>query len=116
MTLQENRFPRIFTLCALYVAQGIPWGFVAITLVAWLADRGLQSSDVAQITVLSTLPWSFKWIWGPVIDRYGFAPMGRRRPWIGPRTEPSSSIASWPTPSRSTSTPSGTVGARWSAG
>ncbi len=82
MTLQENRFPRIFTLCALYVAQGIPWGFVAITLVAWLADRGLQSSDVAQITVLSTLPWSFKWIWGPVIDRYGFAPMGRRRPWI----------------------------------
>jgi PAT family beta-lactamase induction signal transducer AmpG len=23
-----------------------------------------------------------KWVWGPVIDRYGYPPMGRRRPWI----------------------------------
>ena len=28
------------------------------------------------------LPWTFKWVWGPLIDRYGIPSMGRRRPWI----------------------------------
>ena len=28
------------------------------------------------------LPWSLKFGWGPVIDRFQYRPMGRRRPWI----------------------------------
>ena len=82
MTLEERRGLRLLTLCALYVSQGIPWGFVAITLVAWLAGKGMSAADVAQVTVLSGLPWTFKWLWGPFIDRFGFPAMGRRRPWI----------------------------------
>jgi len=82
VTLSENRALRLLTLCALYVSQGIPWGFVAITLVAWLAGQGLSAQEVAQVTVLSGLPWTFKWVWGPLIDRYGLPAMGRRRPWI----------------------------------
>jgi len=82
MSLSENRALRLFTLCALYVSQGIPWGFVAITLVAWLANQGLSAADVASVTVLSGLPWTFKWLWGPLIDRFGLPAMGRRRPWI----------------------------------
>jgi len=82
MTLSESRFLRLFTLCALYVSQGIPWGFVAITLVAWLAGQGMSAEDVAKVTVLSGLPWTFKWVWGPFIDRFGLQSMGRRRPWI----------------------------------
>ena len=31
-TLQESPRLRLLTLCALYLAQGIPWGFVAIAL------------------------------------------------------------------------------------
>ena len=31
---------------------------------------------------LGTLPWSVKFLWGPVIDRFQFPDMGRRRPWI----------------------------------
>ncbi len=82
MSLSENRALRLITLCALYVSQGIPWGFVAITLVAWLANQGLSAADVASVTVLSGLPWTFKWVWGPLIDRFGLPAMGRRRPWI----------------------------------
>ncbi len=81
-TLSTHRHLRLLTLCALYVAQGIPWGFVAITLAALLADRGLGPGEIGGLLALSVLPWTFKWVWGPVIDRFGFAPMGRRRPWI----------------------------------
>lgn len=82
MTLSESRSLRLLTLCALYVSQGIPWGFVAITLVAWLAGQGMSAEDVAKVTVLSGLPWTFKWAWGPFIDHFGLQSMGRRRPWI----------------------------------
>ena len=81
-TLSENRPLRLFTVCALYLAQGIPWGFLAITLTAWLADQGKTPADIAKIATLGALPWAFKWVWGPLIDSFGVPSMGRRRPWI----------------------------------
>jgi PAT family beta-lactamase induction signal transducer AmpG len=59
VSLAQDRPLRTFTLCALYVAQGIPWGFMA-----------------------TTLPYAFKWIWGPIIDSFTLPRFGRRRPWI----------------------------------
>ena len=37
---------------------------------------------IAKLLLVGTLPWTFKFLWGPVIDRYQYRPMGRRRPWI----------------------------------
>ncbi|MBM4345432.1 MAG: MFS transporter [Deltaproteobacteria bacterium] len=82
MTLAQNQVLRIVTLCALYFAQGVPWGFVTITFAAWLAKQGLRTEEVAYVGTISTLPWTFKFLWGPVIDRWGLPSMGRRRPWI----------------------------------
>ena len=73
---------RLTTLCALYTAQGIPWGFITITLAAFLADQGLETAQVGDLLAFSTLPWAFKWIWGPLIDRFCFPSIGKRRPWI----------------------------------
>ncbi len=81
-TLATSPRLRLVTLCVLYLAQGIPWGFVAIALPPWLAEHGLSSSDVGSVLALATLPWTFKWAAGPVIDTLGFRAMGRRRPWI----------------------------------
>ncbi len=81
-TLSTSPRLRITTLCVLYMAQGIPWGFVAITLPPYLGERGLSAAAIGNILFWSTLPWSFKWIAGPLIDRFGFPAMGRRRPWI----------------------------------
>lgn len=66
----------------LYVAQGIPYGFVTVTFASYLAEQGKPVAAIGTITALSTLPWAFKWVWGPLIDRWGFPAMGRRRPWI----------------------------------
>ena len=81
-TLVESYSARVFTLCALYVAQGIPWGFITVTFVTYLAAEGFAAKDLAMLLTLGTLPWSVKFMWGPVIDRYQYRPMGRRRPWI----------------------------------
>ena len=82
MNLSEHRRIRLVTMCVLYLAQGVPWGFVVITLQAILAERGLSTAEIGGVMALSGLPWAFKWAWGPIIDRYQFVAMGRRRPWI----------------------------------
>ena len=82
MNLSENKIARIVTLCAMYAAQGIPFGFVTYLLSSYLADNGYGTETIGKLTALATLPWIIKWIWGPLIDRFTYRPMGRRRPWI----------------------------------
>jgi PAT family beta-lactamase induction signal transducer AmpG len=72
----------MFTLCVLYVAQGIPWGFMAFTLPAILANRGLDAAAIGGVLAMTTLPYSFKWAWGFLIDAFPSKRWGRRRPWI----------------------------------
>ena len=81
-TLVESYQARVLTLCALYVAQGIPWGFITVTFVTYLAVEGVAAGQLAFLLTLGTFPWSVKFIWGPVIDRFQFPEMGKRRPWI----------------------------------
>lgn len=82
MSLAERRWLRLFTLCALYVAQGIPWGFTAYTIPAYLAGKGLSTEAVGTALAMTTLPYTFKVIWGPIIDAFTIPSLGRRRPWI----------------------------------
>lgn len=82
MSLADRPHLRLVTLCLLYVAQGIPWGFMATTLPAYLTDRGLDLGFVTATLSFTTLPYSFKWVWGPVIDTFTIPRFGRRRPWI----------------------------------
>ena len=81
-SLVESYKSRVLTLCALYVAQGIPWGFMTVTFVTYLALEGVGAGKLALLLTLGTLPWSIKFLWGPVIDRFQYREMGRRRPWI----------------------------------
>ena len=81
-TLVDSYRARVITLSALYVAQGVPWGFITVTMVTFLAAEGADAGDLAYLLTLGTLPWSFKFLWGPVIDRFQMPELGRRRPWI----------------------------------
>jgi PAT family beta-lactamase induction signal transducer AmpG len=81
-TLTGSRTTRTVTLCVLYAAQGMPWGFVTIALLSYLAGQGAGLEETAKISSLATLPWTFKVFWGPIIDRFTVRSMGRRRPWI----------------------------------
>jgi len=80
--LDQNRSLRLATLCVLYAAQGMPDGFVRTALKNYLYEQNVSVKDVGMIIAMVSWPWMMKWIWGPFIDRFGYAPMGRRRPWI----------------------------------
>jgi len=83
VSLAERRGLRLFTLCVMYVAQGIPWAFTAITLPAYLGASGRVTDDaLGAVVAMTTLPYSFKWAWGFVIDAFPSRRFGRRRPWI----------------------------------
>lgn len=82
--LSENKTLRLVTLCGLYIAQGIPWGFVTVSFASWLAkpEQGITTEQLGPILAVATLPWSFKFLWGPLMDRFSIRSLGRRRPWI----------------------------------
>jgi PAT family beta-lactamase induction signal transducer AmpG len=65
-----------------YFAQGIPDGLLGIAVPAWLAAQGADAGAIGSYLAIIYLPWAFKLVSGPLMDRYQFPAMGRRRPWI----------------------------------
>ena len=49
---------------------------------AWMAMNGNTPGEIAGFAVACGLPWSFKFIVAPLMDRYTYLPMGRKRPWV----------------------------------
>ena len=67
---------------SMYFAQGIPFGLMNIAVPAWLASMGVGAGQIASFLAVIILPWAFKLLAGPLMDRFQFLPMGRRRPWV----------------------------------
>ena len=80
--LSDSRIRRYVSLSILYTAQGLPWGFTSVAFAAFLVDNGSSADDVAALFALVALPWTFKFIWGPMIDVIQIPNYGRRRPWV----------------------------------
>lgn len=80
--LSENTFLRYFNFIALYVAQGIPEGMTLFGIPAWMAMNGSSPAEIGSFVAAFGLPWSLKIIVAPLMDRFTFLPMGRRRPWV----------------------------------
>ena len=80
--LSENTVVRYFNFIALYFAQGVPEGMLYYGIPAWMAINGKTPGEIAGFAVACGLPWSFKFIVAPLMDRYTWLPMGRKRPWV----------------------------------
>ena len=81
-SLADSARVRYATGSIMYFAQGIPQGLLAIAIPVWLASQGVGAGDIGSYLAVIVLPWAFKLITGPLMDRYEFLPMGRRRPWV----------------------------------
>jgi PAT family beta-lactamase induction signal transducer AmpG len=80
--LAESSRVRYATGSSMYFAQGIPFGLMNIAVPAWLASQGVGAGQIASFLAVIILPWAFKLLSGPLMDRFQFLPMGRRRPWV----------------------------------
>lgn len=81
-SLADHTFFRYFNFIVLYFAQGIPEGMLFYGIPAWMAMNGKSPGEIAGFAVACGLPWSFKFIVAPMMDRYTYLPMGRKRPWV----------------------------------
>jgi len=81
-SLSENTFVRYISFAILYVAQGIPEGMTFFGIPAWMAMNGKSASEIGTFSAVVIIPWSFKILVAPFMDRFTFLPMGRKRPWV----------------------------------
>src|SRR5881394_3476827 len=72
---------RLAVVVLLGFASGLPLALTGQAMQAWLGAAGL---DVATIGFLSLvgLPYTFKFLWAPLMDRFEVPWLGRRRGWL----------------------------------
>jgi PAT family beta-lactamase induction signal transducer AmpG len=61
-------------------SSGLPLGLVWLAIPDWLRDVGVDIRIIGIIT-LAQAPWTFKFLWSPLMDRYSPGFLGRRRGW-----------------------------------
>ena len=64
-----TRSRRTVAVSLLSFASGLPLGLVWIAIPTWLAREGVDIRVIGLFT-LAQAPWSFKFLWSPLIDRY----------------------------------------------
>ena len=79
--LASLRNRRIQVLGLLSVSSGMPLGFVWITLQFFLVDLSIPKATIGILSGVS-LPWTVKFLWSPLVDRYALRWPGRRRSWV----------------------------------
>ncbi len=76
---------RVFLFFFLGFASGLPFVLPFGTLTYWLTATGTDKGEVGLFTLV-TLPFAFKFVWAPIIDRLPFPALtrmlGRRRGWL----------------------------------
>ena len=88
--MNEHRSPsllRVFgqrkmaALLFLGFSSGLPLFLTSQTLQAWMTKEGVDLTTVGLVSLLG-LPYSLKFFWAPVLDRYVPPFLGRRRGWL----------------------------------
>jgi MFS transporter, PAT family, beta-lactamase induction signal transducer AmpG len=81
MPLSLAALHRLLIVVLLGFASGLPLALTGQAMQAWLSMEGL---DVATIGFLSLvgLPYTFKFLWAPLMDRFDLPLLGRRRGWL----------------------------------
>lgn len=73
---------RYATFGAMNLSQGLLCGLAFTSYFFLLTDLKLTPVQVGAAVAWARLPWAFKLLWGPILDRYVGGAQGRRRPFI----------------------------------
>ena len=80
--LSESAFLRYVNFIALYLAEGLQMGMLFVGIPAWMAMNNKTPGEIGSFAAACALPWTFKFVVAPLMDRYTYLPMGRKRPWV----------------------------------
>jgi MFS transporter, PAT family, beta-lactamase induction signal transducer AmpG len=71
---------RTASVSLMSISSGMPLGLVWLAIPDWMRDIGVDIRIVGLFT-LAQAPWTFKFLWAPLMDRYMPPRLGRRRGW-----------------------------------
>ena len=72
---------RIAAMLLLGFSSGLPLALTAGALQAWLTVNGIDLHTIGYFALVG-LPYTFKFVWAPLLDRFEPRLLGRRRGWI----------------------------------
>ena len=72
---------RMTAVLLMSFASGLPYNLTGFTVQAWLASEGIDIKTIGIFSLVG-LPYIFKFLWAPLLDRYLPPILGRRRGWI----------------------------------
>ncbi len=85
-TPQVTTFQSIFSLRMLIAGvmgfyAGLPLLLTGSVLQAWMRDSGVDLATIGLFALVG-LPYTLKFLWAPLLDRYSITRLGRRRSWL----------------------------------
>lgn len=72
---------RIAAVLLLGFSSGLPLALTAGTLQAWLAVEDVDIKTIGLFTLVGQ-PYTYKFLWAPLMDRFSLPFLGRRRGWL----------------------------------
>ncbi len=73
---------RLIVVAVLGFASGLPLALTGQALQAWMSTEGLNIATIGFLSLVG-LPYTFKFLWAPLMDRFELLPaLGRRRGWL----------------------------------
>jgi PAT family beta-lactamase induction signal transducer AmpG len=79
--LEVFRSRRLAVILALGFSSGLPITLTGGTLQAWMTVEGVDLSTIGAFTLVG-LPYVWKFLWAPAMDRFVPPFLGRRRGWL----------------------------------
>ena len=72
---------RLAAVTFLGFASGLPLALTGQAMQAWLSVEGLDLATIGFLSLVG-LPYTFKFLWAPLMDRFELPWLGRRRGWL----------------------------------
>lgn len=72
---------RLAVVAVLGFASGLPLALTGQAMQAWLSLQGIDLATIGFLSLVG-LPYTFKFLWAPLMDRFELPWLGRRRGWL----------------------------------
>ncbi|MCF6775103.1 MFS transporter [Thiotrichales bacterium 19X7-9] len=72
---------KMMVMLLLGFSSGLPLLLSISTLIAWFSQSDISTEKIGLLTLISA-PYTFKFIWSPIMDRFSLPFLGHRRGWI----------------------------------
>src|SRR5215216_3261757 len=72
---------RLVVAALLGFASGLPLALTGQAMQAWLTSEGVDIATIGLLSIVG-LPYTFKFLWAPLMDRFELPWLGRRRGWV----------------------------------